>query len=102
MAYNALFMTDVTDKAGAATLLEYDENGNLTKVKDALQHAWTYSYDPNNRNTAITDPLSSVTTLSINSDDYITGARKMRSFGSRVRPALILRSGPSRKHNGAA
>jgi RHS repeat-associated protein len=49
-----------TDPNGKITQLQYDGNGNITKVTDAANAITQYAYDPRNRLTSITDPFNVV------------------------------------------
>jgi RHS repeat-associated protein len=69
MTYNALYLTGVTDSAGATKHFDHDANGNQTRVTDSLQHQWTYGYDAKNNNTSITDPLGNRASFFYNLDN---------------------------------
>jgi RHS repeat-associated protein len=49
-----------TDPNGKITQLQYDGNGNITRVTDAANAITQYAYDPRNRLTSITDPFNVV------------------------------------------
>ncbi|MBB6217238.1 RHS repeat-associated protein [Anaerosolibacter carboniphilus] len=49
-------MTSYTDKKGNTYTYEYDDQGNVTLVKDPLGYITRYTYDHNNKVTSITQP----------------------------------------------
>ncbi|MGH9763967.1 MAG: RHS repeat-associated core domain-containing protein, partial [Blastocatellia bacterium] len=72
LAYNALYLTSVTDSASATTQFVYDQNGNITSVTDALQDKTTAIYDPKNRLTSATDPIGRTFAATYDLDDELT------------------------------
>jgi RHS repeat-associated protein len=50
----------------------YDANGNLTSLKDPLNHETDYGYDVLNRQTSITDPLGHKTDYGYDADSNLT------------------------------
>ncbi|EST28814.1 RHS repeat-associated core domain-containing protein [Streptomyces niveus] len=47
----------ITDPLGRSTALDYDENGNLTKLTDARDNSTSWAYDDADRTKSVTDPL---------------------------------------------
>jgi RHS repeat-associated protein len=70
-AYNALFMTSMTDTAGATTTYAHDANGNTTTITDQLGDQTTLVYDVRNRLTSSTDPQGDVTNYGYNLDNEV-------------------------------
>jgi len=69
MVYNALYLTDLTDAAGAKTHFDFDGNGNRIGITDALNNHWSLVYDQKNNLVSVTDPLGNQTTKAYNLDD---------------------------------
>jgi len=58
--------------AGQATDYTYDDQGNVTAVRDPLNHVTTNAYDALNRLARVTDPASGVTTYGYNGLDALS------------------------------
>ena len=56
---------------GRYTITEYDDNGNVTAVTNALGNTTSYEYDALNRQTAIIDSLSETTTTTYDPEGNI-------------------------------
>ncbi|HXK59405.1 MAG TPA: Ig-like domain-containing protein [Acidobacteriota bacterium] len=55
--YDGELLRGRIDPLGNETRYEYNEQGSLTVVQDALQNTWTYAYDPAQNLVKVTDPL---------------------------------------------
>ena len=66
-AKDAPYLTSVTDPKGSITRMDYDLNGNLVEVKDALGNASYMSYDQQGHVTATKDPLGNISSFEYNS-----------------------------------
>jgi RHS repeat-associated protein len=61
------------DRSGNITQYQYDPNGNILRVQDALNNVWTATYDKNNNTKTITDPRNSTTTYTYDALNRMTG-----------------------------
>ena len=61
------FLTSVTDPRGNVTRMDYDLNGNLIELVDALGNKSNMAYDPMGHVTGAKDPLGNISSFEYNS-----------------------------------
>jgi RHS repeat-associated protein len=67
------WVASARDRSGNVTQYQYDPNGNIVRVQDALNNVWTATYDKNNNTKTITDPRNSTTTYTYDALNRMTG-----------------------------
>jgi RHS repeat-associated protein len=69
--YSALRLTSYTDTAGQVTHLDYDPNGKVSRVVDALNQLATFTFDAKNREVSRTDEQGHTTRMDYDADDEL-------------------------------